>query len=143
MDWSSPVIILCLTAAVIAQTPQSRIINNSEDRQPVWSQDDLQELEVFENLPLGREVDTLSARDPEGQKLTYTISGDYFSADSDTGKLTLIKELDREELSEINVVITVQDGRNIVPANRKIKGKTFYCLKQIRSVCREAESTPG
>ena len=142
MGWNSLVIFLCVAAAVTGQTPESRIINNSQDRQPVWSQEDLQELEVFENLPLGREVDTLSARDPEGQKLTYTISGDYFSADSDTGKLTLIKELDREELSEINVVITVQDGRNIVPANRKIKGKVFI-VRNIRSVCREAESTLG
>ena len=126
MGWSSLVIVISLTSVVRGQAPQSRIINNSEDRQPVWSQDDLQELAVFENLPLGREVDTLSARDPEGQKLTYTISGDYFSADSETGKLTLIKELDREELSEINVVITVQDGRNIVPANRKIRGNDLF-----------------
>ena len=129
MGWSSLVIVISLTSVVRGQAPQSRIINNSEDRQPVWSQDDLQELAVFENLPLGREVDTLSARDPEGQKLTYTISGDYFSADSETGKLTLIKELDREELSEINVVITVQDGRNIVPANRKIRGNDLFWEK--------------
>ena len=142
MGWSSLVTIISLAAAVTGQSPDSRIINNSQDRPPVWSQDDLEELAVFENLPLGREVDTLSARDPEGQKLTYTISGDYFSADSDTGKLTLIKELDREELSEINVVITVQDGRNIVPANRKIRGKVFIG-RNIRSAGREAESTPG
>ena len=68
---------------------------------------------------------------------------DYFSADSVTGKLTLVKELDRELLSEINVVITVQDEQNIVPASRRIKGEFISILRDVRSVYTAAGSTRG
>jgi hypothetical protein len=45
--------------------------------------------------------------DPEGQKVTYSISGPYFSVERDSGIVKLIKELDREKLSELETIITI------------------------------------
>ena len=124
MGWSSLVIVISITA-VSAQLQESRVVNSPpRDRPPVLLPNgDLRDFQLFENIPVGRHVYTLKGEDPEGGRVSYTISGDYFSADSETGKLTLVKELDREQLSEINVVITVQDQNpgNIVPASRRIK----------------------
>ena len=65
-------------------------------------------------------------QDPEGSRLLYTISGDYFSVNPNSGEVTLIKvkltklhqsqsvfnslfqELDRETVDRIDVVITIQ-----------------------------------
>jgi hypothetical protein len=41
-----------------------------------------------ENTPVGTVVYTLEAKDPEGSKVVYTISGDYFSINKDTGAIT-------------------------------------------------------
>lgn len=45
--------------------------------------------------------------DPEGQKLSYSISGPYFSVERETGIVKLIKELDRETQSELETIITI------------------------------------
>lgn len=133
MGWKSLVIFISVTV-VTGQLQESRIINNSNrDRPPVLlPKGDLRDFQLFENIPVGTHVYTLKGQDPEGGSVRYTISGDYFSADSVTGKLTLVKELDRELLSEINVVITVQDEQNIVPASRRIKGEFISILRDVR-----------
>ena len=66
------------------------------------------------------------SQDPEGSRLLYTISGDYFSVNPNSGEVTLIKvkltrspqsqsvfnsllqALDRETVDRIDVVITIQ-----------------------------------
>ena len=58
---------------------------------------DLNGLVVNENTPVGTIVYTLKAKDPEGQRVFYYISGDSFSVDKDSGAVKLIKPLDREE----------------------------------------------
>lgn len=45
--------------------------------------------------------------DPEGKKVSYSISGPYFSVERDSGIVKLIKELDREQQSEIETIITI------------------------------------
>ena len=135
--------VICVTAAG-AQLQESRIINNSNrDRDPfLLPRGDLRDFQLFENIPLGTHVYTLKGQDPEGGRVSYTISGDYFSADRETGKLTLVKELDREVLSEIDVVITVQAGEKIVPASRRIKGEFIYCQKCLQGSWVHSRLTP-
>ena len=67
-----------------------------------------------ENSPLGAPVGMpLTATDPNGDILTYSLSGDQaslFSIDSSTGQLTLIGPLDFEASSVYQVMLLVSDG---------------------------------
>ena len=74
---------------------------------------------------MGTHVVTLRGQDPEGAPVSYTISGDHFSADRSSGKVTLVKKLDREEVSFIDVVVSVQDDQpdGITAVSRRIRGK--------------------
>ena len=66
----------------------------------------------------------LRGRDPEGGRVKYTISGDFFSVDGDTGAVRLREPLDREATEAIDVVITIQDAAfNLIPFRREIRGK--------------------
>lgn len=56
---------------------------------------------------MGSAVYTLRGRDPEGTDVSFTISGDHLSVDRDTGVVTLVKPLDRETTSMIEVIITI------------------------------------
>ena len=77
-----------------------------------------------EDVPVGTVVYTLKGVDPEGAKVLYTISGDNFSVDRETGVITLRSPLDREREELLDVVVTVQDEayEHIVPFRRQIKG---------------------
>ena len=55
----------------------------------------------------------LRGRDPEGGRVKYTISGDFFSVDGDTGAVRLREPLDREATEAIDVVITIQEPDSI------------------------------
>jgi len=91
--------VLCL-AVSRASAQESRIINDTpRNRPPVLVQGgDLRNWEIYEDTPVGSTVYTLVGQDPEGSKIFYTISGDYFSADINTGVVTLKKPLDREKV---------------------------------------------
>ena len=56
---------------------------------------DLADFEIREDTPVGSEVYTLKATQPSSdggnRKILYTISGDYFSVDINTGSYSLIK----------------------------------------------------
>ena len=118
---------------------ESRIINDSpRNRPPVLVQGgDLRNFEIFEDTPVGSTVYTLVGQDPEGSKIFYTISGDYFSADLNTGVVTLKKPLDRETIPKIDVVITIQDEsireipENLIPFRRAVKGKLSHLFLSI------------
>ena len=70
---------------------------------------------------------SLRGRDPEGGRVKYTISGDYFSVDGDTGAVRLREPLDREATDAIDVVITIQDAAfNLIPFRREIRGKYMH-----------------
>lgn len=45
--------------------------------------------------------------DPEGKKISYSISGPYFAVERDSGIVKLIKSLDRETVSELETIITI------------------------------------
>ena len=86
---------------------------------------DLKDFQLYEDVAVGTHVVTLRGQDPEGAPVSYTISGDHFSADRSSGKVTLVKKLDREEVSFIDVVVSVQDDQpdGITAVSRRIRGK--------------------
>lgn len=45
--------------------------------------------------------------DPEGSKVFYSISGEYFKVDKNTGIVSTLKSFDREKEEIISVVISV------------------------------------
>ena len=47
---------------------------------------DLVDFKLPEDTPVGKEVYTLKAKNPSSGKILYTISGDHFSVDINTGK---------------------------------------------------------
>ncbi|XP_041602938.1 cadherin-related family member 1 isoform X2 [Vulpes lagopus] len=70
-------------------------------------------------LCLGSHVYTLNGTDPEGDPVSYHISFDpsarsVFSVDPNFGNITLVEELDREREDEIEAVISISDGLNLV-----------------------------
>ncbi|XP_045698305.1 cadherin-related family member 1 isoform X3 [Phyllostomus hastatus] len=72
-----------------------------------------------EDTPVGSHVYTLNGTDPEGDPVSYHISFDpsarsVFSIDPNFGNITLVEELDREREGEIEAVISISDGLNLV-----------------------------
>lgn len=68
---------------------------------------DMARFSLSEDTPVGKSVYKLSAIDPDGTKVSYTISGQHLSVDRSTGVVTLVKNLDRETLDSLEVVISV------------------------------------
>ena len=68
---------------------------------------DMTRLAISESTPPGAPVYTLQGEDPEGSRLHYSISGEYFSVDRDTGVVVLRKSLDREVQDLIEVIISI------------------------------------
>lgn len=64
-------------------------------------------LAVSEGTPPGAPVYTLEGEDPEGSKLHYSISGEYFTVNRDSGVVVLRKALDREIQDLIEVIISI------------------------------------
>ncbi|XP_047409413.1 cadherin-related family member 1 [Sciurus carolinensis] len=72
-----------------------------------------------EDTPVGSHVYTLNGTDPEGDRVSYHISFDpstrsVFSVDPNFGNISLIEELDREREDEIEAIISISDGLNLV-----------------------------
>ncbi|XP_041921958.1 cadherin-related family member 1 [Alosa sapidissima] len=74
---------------------------------------------LLEDTPVGTQIYILNGTDPEGQSVTYGLtfepgSKEYFKVDSKSGTVTLIEEIDREVQDEIEVFVSITDGRNKV-----------------------------
>ncbi|XP_026826101.1 cadherin EGF LAG seven-pass G-type receptor 2 isoform X2 [Ooceraea biroi] len=70
---------------------------------------DMARLAVSEGTPPGAPVYTLQGEDPEESRLHYSISGEYFTVNRDTGVVILRKALDRETQDLIEVIISITD----------------------------------
>ena len=81
--------------------------------------------QIAEDTKVGSIVYTLKGIDPEGVKVTYTISGDHFSVNRETGVITLRAPLDREVEDLIEVVVTVQV---CFSSSSKIRENTIFCM---------------
>ncbi|KAM8776420.1 cadherin-related family member 1 [Rhynchonycteris naso] len=72
-----------------------------------------------EDTPVGSHVYTLNGTDPEGDPVSYNIGFDpstrsILSVDPNFGNITLVEELDREREDEIEAIISISDGLNLV-----------------------------
>lgn len=69
---------------------------------------------VAENAAVGSQVGTVSATDPDGDGLSYAITGGNtggaFSIENTTGAVTVATALDYETKSSYSLTITVSDG---------------------------------
>ncbi|XP_011302373.1 cadherin EGF LAG seven-pass G-type receptor 2 [Fopius arisanus] len=87
---------------------------------------DMARLAVSEGTLPGAAVYKLQGEDPEGSKLHYSISGEYFTVNRETGVVTLRRALDREVQDLIEVIISITDEGvagsepNIVSLRREI-----------------------
>ncbi|XP_033335314.2 cadherin 74A [Megalopta genalis] len=70
---------------------------------------DMARLAVSEGTPPGAPVYKLQGEDPEASRLHYSISGEYFTVNRDTGVVVLRKPLDRETQDLIEVIISITD----------------------------------
>ncbi len=86
------------------------------DEAPSFSDGSSATRSIAENVSTGTSVGSaLSASDPEGEDLTYTLSGTdaaSFSISSTTGQLTTSSALDYETKSSYTVTVTASDGTN-------------------------------
>lgn len=73
---------------------------------------DMARLAVSEGTPPGAAVYTLQGEDPEGSKLHYSISGEYFTVNRESGVVILRKPLDRESQDLIEVIISITGNNN-------------------------------
>ncbi|XP_046625369.1 cadherin-23 isoform X1 [Neodiprion virginianus] len=70
---------------------------------------DMARLAVSESTSPGAPVYTLQGEDPEDSRVHYSISGEYFTVDRETGVVILRKALDRETQDLIEVIISITD----------------------------------
>ena len=80
--------------------------------EPVFSPDSYQG-RVHENAPVGYPIATVTATDPNGDPLSYSITGgntgDTFGIGASSGAITLAAELDRSETSAYRLTVEARD----------------------------------
>ncbi|XP_055517641.1 cadherin-related family member 1 isoform X1 [Leucoraja erinacea] len=89
------------------------------DNAPNSTNGNMAMLSIPEDTLIGSHVYTLNGTDLEGNSVAYDMtfepgSKNYFSVDPQTGKVTLVEELDREKEDEIEVLVSISDGINKV-----------------------------
>ncbi len=90
-----------------------KVTDVDENRAPVFS-DDSTTLSVAENTRASTNIgNAITATDPDGDNLTYTLSGDdanSFSIVSTSGQLKTKSSLDYEDTNSYSVTVTASDG---------------------------------
>ncbi|MDC0885389.1 cadherin domain-containing protein, partial [Gammaproteobacteria bacterium] len=97
-------------AVVLAVEPVNTITEAAISSELIANQ-----VNVSETVPAGTVVATFSATDPEGNALSYSLSGsgsDLMTV-SETGEVTLTGDLDFEANSTLVVMLEISDGANI------------------------------
>ncbi|KAG8185454.1 hypothetical protein JTE90_022385 [Oedothorax gibbosus] len=70
---------------------------------------DMDNFSLKEDTAVGSSVYTLRARDPEGTRVHYYISGDSLTVERDSGVVRLIRPLDRETEGRAEVIVSITD----------------------------------
>lgn len=97
-------LLLLFLVTTCALPCRAQVIN----RAPHFIQNgDMARLAVPESTPPGSPVYSLRGEDPEGSRLHYSISGEYFTVNRDTGLVVLRRPLDRETQDLIEVIISI------------------------------------
>jgi hypothetical protein len=97
-------------AVVLAVEPVNTITEAAISSELIANQ-----VNVSETVPAGTLVATFSATDPEGNALTYSLTGtgSELMTVSETGEVTLTGDLDFEANSTLVVMLEISDGTNI------------------------------
>ena len=86
---------------------------------PVFDEDSYA-FSVGEDAGIGTEVGVVSTADPQGETVTYSITGGNedgkFTIDNETGKITLAAVLDHETTAEYTLTVEAGDGSGGVAA---------------------------
>ncbi|EDW37985.1 GL12362 [Drosophila persimilis] len=86
-----------------------RLARGETNLPPVFTQT-LNNIVLYENVPLGTDVFRLEGYDPEGSGVTFgAIGSDHFSVDPVSGNITLVKPLDREEKDSLTFLVSIRD----------------------------------
>ncbi|XP_036406709.1 cadherin-related family member 1-like [Megalops cyprinoides] len=112
-------IFLCLTLVRVCFATQSDYAPYFFDNGPSSSSGNMALFSLSEDTPIGSQIYILNGTDPEGDPVRFDLafekgSKEYFSVDPKSGNVTLIEELDREIQDEIEVLVSITDGRNKV-----------------------------
>ncbi|KAK6620930.1 hypothetical protein RUM43_011229 [Polyplax serrata] len=99
--------ILILTLLSIGSDAQLGTVNRAPHFLP---NGDMSRFAIPEDTPPGTAVFQLQGIDPEGSRVFYSISGEYFKVDPDTGIVTTLKSFDREKEDIVSVIISVTDS---------------------------------
>ncbi|XP_037084523.1 cadherin-23-like [Pollicipes pollicipes] len=70
---------------------------------------DMLDFAIKEDTPVGSQVYQVSATDADGDRVAYSISGDFFSIDRLSGRVTLVRPVDRERMRSVEVILTITD----------------------------------
>ncbi|XP_067876419.1 cadherin-related family member 1a [Heterodontus francisci] len=89
------------------------------DNAPNSTNGNMAMLSIPEDTPVGSHLYTLNGTDPEGNSVTYDMTFEpgakhYFTVEPQTGNVTLVNELDREEEDAVEVLVSISDGVNKV-----------------------------
>ena len=86
------------------------------NRMPLFGDSD-ETVSVDENTASGEAIgDPITANDPDGDDLTYSLTGTYaasFSIDSSTGQISTGDPLDHETMDTYHLAVSVRDGKDI------------------------------
>ncbi|ALC46335.1 Cad87A [Drosophila busckii] len=96
-----------LTWFIICLTTQ--LASSETNLPPVFTQT-LNNIVLYENVPVGTVVFRLEGYDPESSNVTFgSIGSDHFSVDPVSGNITLVKPLDREEKDSLTFLVSIRD----------------------------------
>ncbi|XP_043197440.1 cadherin-23-like [Amphibalanus amphitrite] len=70
---------------------------------------DMLDFAIREDAEVGSQVYQVVASDADGDRVSYSISGDFFSIDRINGRVTLVKPIDRERMRSVEVILTITD----------------------------------
>lgn len=101
-SWPVPLLLLAVLHHVTAQH-----VNRAPHFVPQVG--DMSHFTLAEDTPVGTPVYQLKGIDPENDQLRYSISGQHLSVDALSGVVTLVRSLDREELDQLEVIISITD----------------------------------
>ena len=86
------------------------------NRMPLFGRSD-ETISVAENTAAGEAIgDPITANDPDGDDLTYSLTGTYdtsFSIDTSTGQISTREPLDHETMETYHLAVSVRDGKDI------------------------------
>ncbi|XP_064554770.1 cadherin-87A isoform X3 [Drosophila montana] len=100
MKWTLMLLIICLA---------SELVSSETNLPPVFTQT-LNNIVLYENVPVGTVVFRLEGYDPEQSNVTFgSIGSDHFSVDPVSGNITLVKPLDREETDSLTFLVSIRD----------------------------------